>query len=81
MARIAKVVVEISLDREFDYRIPAHLQSSIHVGTQVVVPFQSRELRGFVVGLAAHSDFGDKLKENKNQQTTSESTAINGATK
>jgi primosomal protein N' (replication factor Y) len=63
MASIAKVVVEISLDREFDYRIPAHMQSSIHVGTQVVVPFKSRELRGFVVGLANYSAFGDKLKE------------------
>jgi len=63
MVSIAKVVVEISLDREFDYRIPAHLQSSIQVGSQVNVPFQSRELRGFVVGLSNYSAFGDKLKE------------------
>ena len=63
MASIAKVVVEISLDREFDYRIPPHLQDSIRVGSQVEVPFKSRELRGFVVGLANHSAFGDKLKE------------------
>ena len=63
MASIAKIVVEISLDREFDYQIPANLQPVIRVGTQVVVPFQSRELRGFVVGLAEHSTFGDKLKE------------------
>ena len=63
MASIAKVVVEISLDREFDYRIPAHLRSVIKVGTQVTVPFHSRELRGFVVGLANHSAFSGKLKE------------------
>jgi primosomal protein N' (replication factor Y) len=63
MASIAKVVVEISLDREFDYRIPAHLQSIIRVGTQVNVPFKSRDLRGFVVGLSDHSAFGDTLKE------------------
>jgi primosomal protein N' len=48
MASVARVVVEISLDREFDYRIPAPLQASIRVGTQVVVPFHGRELRGFV---------------------------------
>ncbi len=48
---------------EFDYRIPAHLQDSIRVGSQVEVPFKSRELRGFVVGLANHSAFADKLKE------------------
>jgi primosomal protein N' (replication factor Y) len=63
MASIAKVVVEISLDREFDYRIPVHLQPVIQVGSQVNVPFQSRELRGFVVGLADHSAFADKLKD------------------
>jgi primosomal protein N' (replication factor Y) len=63
MARIAKVVVEISLDREFDYLIPAHLQASIKVGSQVNVPFRSRELRGFVVGLSNYSAFADKLKE------------------
>ncbi|VGO17397.1 Primosomal protein N' [Pontiella desulfatans] len=63
MATIAKVVVEISLDREFDYRIPAHLRDSIKVGSQVNVPFQSRELRGFVVGLSNFSAFADKLKE------------------
>ena len=32
MGRIAKVVVEISLDREFDYLIPPSLQSTIEVG-------------------------------------------------
>jgi primosomal protein N' (replication factor Y) len=63
MASIAKVVVEISLDREFDYRIPASLQASIKVGTQVTVPFHSRELRGFVVGLSNYSAFAGKLKE------------------
>ena len=65
MAHIAKVVVEISLDREFDYRIPDHLRASIRVGSQVVVPFHSRELRGFVVGLSNFSAYADKLKEIK----------------
>ena len=63
MASIAKIVVEISLDQEFDYRIPAHLCSRIQVGSQVVVPFNGRELRGFVVGLADQSAYNDKLKE------------------
>jgi len=63
MGTIAQVVVEISLDREFDYRIPQTLQGIIKVGSQVIVPFRSRELRGFVVGLSNHSSFGNKLKE------------------
>ena len=63
MLPIAKVVVEISLNREFDYKIPAHLQGVIQVGSQVQVPFHGRELRGFVVGFAADSAHADVLKE------------------
>lgn len=63
MASIAKVVVEISLDREFDYRIPAAMQPQIRVGSQVVVPFKTRQLRGFVVELTDRSAYGAKLKE------------------
>jgi primosomal protein N' (replication factor Y) (superfamily II helicase) len=63
MASIAKVVVEISLDREFDYRIPSHLAGRIHVGSQVYVSFNGRNLRGFVVGLSDWSDHLAKLKE------------------
>ena len=63
MATIAKVVIERSLDREFDYRIPANLQAVIKVGSQVNVPFRSENLRGFVVGLSNYSAFGGELKE------------------
>ena len=31
-AVIAKVVVDLALDREFDYRIPSHLAPLVHVG-------------------------------------------------
>ncbi|HBO87680.1 MAG TPA: primosomal protein N', partial [Verrucomicrobia bacterium] len=63
MGRIAKVVVEISLDKEFDYLIPTSLQSTIGVGSQVQVPFHGRDLRGFVVGLADRSAHEARLKE------------------
>jgi len=62
MASIAQVVIEISLDREFDYRIPVHLQKIVQVGSQVIVPFRSRELRGFVVGVSDMSCFSGALK-------------------
>ena len=62
MARIAKVVVEIAVDKEFDYLIPERLQADIKVGSQVVVPFGRSEARGYVVGLADSSDRAD-LKE------------------
>ncbi len=65
MASIAKVVVGLSLNREFDYRIPLHLQSAVRIGSQVQVPFHGRDLHGFVVDLADFSALGERLKEIK----------------
>ena len=61
-AAIAKIVVDIALDREFDYRIPAHLAAIIRVGSRVNVPFGSRTTQGYVVGLAESSPH-PQLKE------------------
>ncbi|MFA5688346.1 MAG: primosomal protein N' [Kiritimatiellales bacterium] len=61
MNRIAKVAVDLSLDREFDYLIPAALQPAVEIGSRVEVPFGSRNVTGFVVGFAEKSD----LKELK----------------
>jgi len=62
MPNIAKIVVEVAVDREFDYRVPEHLRDSLQVGSQVVVPFGHSEARGYVVGLTDHSE-RDDLKE------------------
>jgi primosomal protein N' (replication factor Y) len=59
---IAKVVVDLALDREFDYRIPAHLADTVKVGSRVAVPFGRTTAQGYVVGLADVSTYG-KLKE------------------
>lgn len=56
MPNIAKVTVEIALDREFDYLIPDSLVSSIRLGSRVLVPFGRTVARGYVVGLADHSE-------------------------
>ena len=61
-AAIAKVVVDLALDREFDYRIPARLAEAVHVGSRVAVPFGRRTAQGYVVGLADTSAYGT-LKE------------------
>lgn len=63
MKSIAKVVIEISLNQEFDYKIPDHLIDHIKPGSQVRVPFHGRNLRGFVVGLSDSSSFKNQLKE------------------
>lgn len=59
MPRIAKVVVEIALDREFDYRVPEELGSTVQLGSRVEVPFRLRKERGYVVGFADHSERSD----------------------
>ena len=54
---VAKIVVDLSLDREFDYRIPSNLADRITIGSVVTVPFGHSSRRGYVVGLAESSDF------------------------
>ena len=49
MARIARVVPEVSLDRAFDYEIPAELDAQVALGAKVRIPFGSREIVGYVV--------------------------------
>lgn len=56
MTPIAKVVVDLSLDREFDYQIPDRLVADVRVGSRVQVPFGKSRKEGFVVGLTDHSD-------------------------
>ena len=61
MPSIAKVIVDLALNREFDYLIPDDLRGRLQPGWRVVVPFGKRETTGFVVALADTSTF-DKLK-------------------
>ena len=50
MSRIAAVIVDISLDREFDYLVPEELSAEIKIGSRVVVPFGHRQIQGYVIG-------------------------------
>ena len=59
---IAKVVVDLALDREFDYRIPPALAGTVQLGSRVAVPFGKRTAKGYVVGLADSSTY-PHLKE------------------
>ncbi len=62
--KIAKVIVNLSLDRVFDYLIPYDLRGKVRAGSQVVVPFGHSQRTGFVVGLKDASGYpSDKLKE------------------
>ncbi len=57
--RIARVVVDVparSVDRPFDYEIPAQLRAAALVGSPVLVPFGSRRAVGWIVGLAGETE-------------------------
>ena len=62
MAEFARIIVEVARNREFDYRIPEHLRATVHIGSQVVVPFGKSEACGYVVARPAASTHG-QLKE------------------
>lgn len=49
---IIEVLVEIKAwktDRTFSYAVPKQFESAIEIGKRVLVPFQNRELEGFIV--------------------------------
>lgn len=63
---IAKVLVEINninVDKTFDYIVPFEYIENIKIGMRVKVPFASRELEGFVLGLVNNADDNYELKE------------------
>jgi len=56
METVAKVLSDVALDREFDYRIPERLLGQVQIGSCVRIPFGHREIRGFVTRLCATSE-------------------------
>lgn len=57
MNRIARVLVDLSLDREFDYLVPEELAEELKVGSRVMVPFGRRQAHGYIVGFAESSSY------------------------
>ncbi|MDX1952793.1 MAG: primosomal protein N' [Verrucomicrobiota bacterium] len=52
---IARVALDLSVRKEFDYLVPAELEAEVEVGTRVRVPFGSRELLGTVIEIVTVS--------------------------
>ena len=52
---ICRVITDISLDREFDYLVPAELENSISIGMAVDVPFGKTLRNGYVVAVGVQS--------------------------
>jgi len=53
---VARVLVDVTLNREFDYWIPEALRTQVAIGSAVRISFGKRETTGFVVGFAASSE-------------------------
>ncbi|HAR65495.1 MAG TPA: hypothetical protein DCR55_04700, partial [Lentisphaeria bacterium] len=49
--KVAQLLVDVSLDRHWDYGIPEGLEGQVAVGALVQVIFNRRECRGYVVGM------------------------------
>ena len=54
---IAKVITDISLDREFDYIVPETLINSVRTGSAVTVPFGRSVRTGYVLGISEKSSY------------------------
>src|SRR6266446_3192278 len=54
---IARVTLELSLRKEFDYFIPLDLADQVDVGSRVQVPFGARKVLGCVTALAEESAY------------------------
>ncbi|MFC4766070.1 primosomal protein N' [Effusibacillus consociatus] len=51
----AEVIVDVhsrDVDRPFHYRIPDRFDRQMQVGTRVIVPFGSRRIEGYVIGIS-----------------------------
>ena len=59
---IARVAIDLALDRLFDYEVPEALEKKLAVGQLLSVPFAHREARGFVMALAPSSSAPEKIK-------------------
>ena len=56
---VARVTLDVAVRREFDYLVPTELESSVHEGTRVKVPFGPREVMGVVTKVLDESPHGN----------------------
>lgn len=69
-ARYVEIAVPVPLRRTFTYRIPDALLDALRPGSVVQVPFGSRKLTGFVLGLSVESPVVDvkEVEEVKDEE-------------
>src|SRR4029079_11505616 len=52
---IARVTLDLTLRKEFDYLVPPEFLQEVEVGSRVKVPFNTRQVLGSVIALADES--------------------------
>ena len=57
-SRFARILVDGTTDREFDYVVPESLAGMVTVGSRVRLPFRHRQLMGTVIALSDVSERG-----------------------
>ena len=60
---IIEVLVEIKAwkcDKTFSYHVPLHLEKYVEIGKRVIIPFQNRELEGFILKIDSQVDYDVK---------------------
>jgi len=63
---IAQILVDVkakNVNKTYDYLVPENLIDFIEIGARVVVPFGSRKVMGFVLGLTDKSEYDQQLKK------------------
>ena len=58
---IAKVIVELSLDKKFDYLVPPELAPAVRAGVRVEVPFGKSKRTGCVLSVSDVENFQSKF--------------------
>ena len=54
---VISVLVEINIDKVFDYNVPDILKENICLGKRVLVPFGKQVLEGFIINIKDKSDY------------------------
>ncbi|MEE3419988.1 MAG: primosomal protein N' [Lachnospiraceae bacterium] len=74
----AEVIVDIAsdkLDKPFTYLVPEELRGQVKPGCRVKIPFRSRTIMGYVVGLAERTDLAPEIIRPIEGLVTGEETA------
>ena len=69
---VARVAIDLALDRLFDYEVPEALEKKLAVGQLLSVPFGRREARGFALELSPSGESSSEGKRKREEGRSAE---------